>query len=355
MDQNSETVRIRWTQPDERHMFTYSYSIVESILTCPVYGLVRYYNRKYYPTRRNMPLEAGSAMHDVFAAVRIWQLWRRQDLSRHAEVNAIRLFGAERHHAAWKRMDNERDELISYCYKILNSGEFYDDPDDRIRTLANMEETTIRYVDEMMQRMDDNPIWVADENDPNSLVGIEQHFDIIVEYKGRKLRYIGTIDGIVTQLKYPGTAMVDENKTASRLDEAWRQAYEVKSQPTGYTYVAKLMTQLDVHKVRMIGVKVKQARSYEDFLAFITERDDYQLVDWARSLLFTDDIVQAYGANPLEAPQFTHSCNRYFRACSFVDLCAATPEDRQDIYENSMVEAPLTPSQAALMGEPVEQ
>lgn len=344
----TELPTIRFTRDDEKHLFAYSYSIVESILTCPVYGLIRYYKRKYYPTKRQMPLEAGSAMHEVFAAVRLWQLARIQKLPDHFRFHGKRLFGEERFRAAWESNGGTRDEALSFAFKILNSGEFFDDPDDRIRTIGNMEETTIRYFDEMRPRMEANPIWVRDVNDATAPVGIECIFDIVIEYQGRKLRYIGTIDGIVNQIKYPNTFMIDENKTASRLDEAWRESYKVKSQPTGYIFAGKLITQMEGTKVRMIGVKVKQSRSEEDFQAFIEERDDHQLVDWARSLLFADDIVQKYGEDPIEAPQFTHSCNRYFRACTFVDLCASEPEDKRDIYENSMVTAPLTPSQEAV-------
>lgn len=344
----NDDIVIRWTRPDERGLFTYSSSIVESILTCPVYGLVRYYQRRYYPTGRVLPLEAGGAMHDVFAAVRLWQLWRRQGLYQHFKHHAERLFGAERVRTCWRTIDDSpRDELLSWCYKILNTADYYDDPSDRVRTIANMEETTVRYVDEQLERMEANPIWVKDVDDPTGPVGIEQPFDIIVEYRGQKLRYIGTIDGIVCQVKYPNTCMIDDNKTASRLDDAWRRAWSVKSQPTGYVAVAKMLTDLECHKARLLGIKIKQTRSAEDYLAIIEEREPHQIKDWVRSLFFAKEIVDRYGDNPLEAPQFTHSCNRYFRACSFVEMCGASAEDRVDIYEN-LVEAPLSPSQLAV-------
>lgn len=349
----NDQLSIRMTEPHERDMFQYSYSIMEAILTCPVYGLIRYYKRKYYPTKRQLPLEAGSTMHDVFAAVRVWQLFRKQGLKEHFMFHGRRLFNTTetptRFENSWKELKgNERDELLSFCYKILNSSDYYDDPDDRVRTIANMEETTTRYVDEMLERMDANPIWVADLDDPTAPVGIEIPFDMVVTYKGRSVRYIGTIDGIVTQLKFPGTAMLDENKTASRLDEAFRESFEVKQQPNAYILFAKMISGLDIFKARILGVKLKQTRSSEDFLPFIVEREEHQMVAWARSLFFCSEIVDRYGDDPLDAPQFTHSCNRYFRACSFVSLCAADPEDARDIYENSMVEAPLTPSQMAV-------
>jgi hypothetical protein len=345
-----ELPTIRWTEPHEKDQFGYSYSIVEAILTCPVWGLTRYYKKKYWPTKRQMALEAGSQMHEVFAAVRCWQLWRVQGLYQHFRFHAIRLFGEERLNACWKTNEKSpRDELLHFVFHILNSGEFYDDPDDRIRTIANMEETTIRYVDEMMARMKDNPIWVADRNDPTAPVGIEQVFDVMVTWKGKSVRYLGTIDGI-TQLS-SNDVQVDENKTASRLDEVWRTTFQVKQQPTGYIFVARLLTKLWSERARIIGIKIKQTKSQEDFYPFIEEREAYQFVDWARSLFFAADLVERYGDDPITAPQFTHSCNRYFRACAFTELCAASPEDRRDMYENSMVDAPLTPTQEAVLAQ----
>jgi len=356
-----DTISIRWTAPEEKHLFQYSYSIMESILTCPVYGLIRYYKRKYYPTKRQLPLEAGSAMHDVFAATRLWQLYRKQNLPEHFMFHGKRLFNTKdaptRFENCWKVIKGSpRDELLSFCYKILNSTDYYDDPEDRVRTIANMEETTTRYVDEMLDRMDANPIWVSDVADPTAPVGIEIPFDIMVTWRGKSLRYIGTIDGIVCQAKFPGTAMLDENKTASRLDEAFRESFEVKQQPNAYILVAKMLSGLEVTKARILGVKLKQTRSAEDFLPFIVERHEHDFRSWAKSLFFCNDIVERFGDDPVDAPKFTHSCNRYFRACSFVSLCAAEPEDARDIYENSMIEAPLTPSQQAVndLGPPGE-
>ncbi len=346
----TEDVHIRWTRPDEKSQFAYSHSIVEAILTCPVWGIVRYVKRLYYPiTNRQMALEAGGALHEVFAAVRCWQLLRIQNLPEHFTFNAKRLFGDDRFESIWTEIsDNPRDELINFCFQVLNSGEFYDDPSDSARTLANMEETIIRYVDDRLPSMERNPIWVADVNDPTCPVGIEQVFDVMITFRGKAVRYIGTIDGIVTTSN--NEFMVDENKTASRLDETWRRSFSVKSQPTGYIAVARMLTGLVGDRVRIIGCKVKQQRSAEDMLSFIETKSDAQIVDWANSLFFAHELVERYREAPLEAPKFTHSCSRYFRSCAFIDMCAAEPGDQQDIYE-SLVEAELTPSQKAVQGD----
>jgi len=355
MTGTDDSIHIRWTKLSEANLFAYSHSKVEAILTCPVWGIIRYVKNLYYPNaQRAMALEAGGAMHDVFAACRLWQLLRLQSLPEHFIHHGHRLFGEERFTRCWKdyggKETDYRDELINFCFNILNSGEFYDDTDDNIRTLSNMETTVIRYVDWRMPQFERNPIWVEDVNDATKRVGIEVTFDVIIAYRGKSVRYIGTIDGIITPLNanpsYPvlGEAYIDENKTASRLDETWRKSYMVKSQPTGYIAIARMITSLVVSKVRMIGVKIKQTRSSEDLRAFIEDREDYQMIKWVQSLFHAHEIVERYEADPLQAPQYTHSCSRFFRPCSFIDLCAASPEDQQDIYQ-SMVPGRLSPSE----------
>lgn len=356
----TDAVTIRKTEPHEKSLFAYSHSITEAILTCPIWGIVRYVKGLYYPvTNRAMALEAGGALHEVFAAVRLWQLFRRQGYEEHFKFHARRLFNAidpdtgqpedyGRFEQIWQEIpDNERDELINFCFQVLNSGEFYDDPSDTTRTLAHMEETIIRYCDDRLGHMERNPIWVADPDDPTAPVGVEQTFDVMVTFQGRTVRYIGTIDGIIE--RQDGEIMIDENKTASRLDETWRKAFAVKSQPTGYIAVARLMTGYDVTRTRIIGCKVKQQRSQEDMLSFIEERDDEQIADWARTLMFTDRMVHEFRDQPLDAPKFTHSCSRYFRPCAFIDMCSAGRGDQQDIYDG-LVPAELTPSQKAVQG-----
>ncbi len=62
-------------------------------------------------------------MHQVFAAVRIWQLEHRQGLKRHAKVTAERIFGAKRWKECCKQMDSdeERERLQNELNKLINS------------------------------------------------------------------------------------------------------------------------------------------------------------------------------------------------------------------------------------------
>ncbi len=340
-------MKFRLATPNDAHLPYYSHSIAEAISTCPKWGIIRYKKRRYFKsTYRALALEAGSAMHDVFAAFRLWQLGRLQGLHEHFEYHGFRLFGEERMTQCWEPRSDERDELLAFCFKVLNTGDFYDDPNDNVRTISNMEDTTIRYVDTMLQVADRNPVWVQNKDDPTALVGIELAFDMVVD---EKIRYIGTIDGISDQSAKGNPPRLEENKTASRLDEAFRESFRVKTQPTGYTVAGRLITgNNEITETKIIGVKLKQTRSHEDMLSFVEDRDDDKIAAWHNSLMFTHRLSEEFIDDPLNAPMFTHSCNRYFRPCGFVDLCSATRDDQLDIYEN-MEETPLSPSEEAIL------
>jgi len=343
-------MKFRLATPNDSHLPYYSHSIAEAISTCPKWGLIRYKQRKYFKSNyRAMALDAGSAMHEVFAAFRLWQLYRIQGLEDHFKFHGRRLFNADlnegegRFERSFKPRTDPRDELLAFCFEILNSGSFYDDPSDSIRTMSNMENTTIRYCDTMLAIADRNPIWVRDVNDPTALVGIELAFDMVID---DEIRYIGTVDGLSERTE---GIRLEENKTASRLDEAWRDSFQVKFQPTGYTVAARLLTgRTDIEKTKIIGVKLKQTRSMEDMLSFEVYRDNDAIRNWYNFIRYIHRLTLEFERNPLDAPQFTHSCNRYSRPCGFIDLCSASPDDQLAMYE-SMEETPLSPSEEAIL------
>lgn len=338
-------MKFRLATAEDKHLPYYSHSIMEAILTCPKWGLIRYKDRKYFKAQyRALALEAGSAMHEVFSALRLWQLLRIHNKPEHFRYHAARLYGQDRFDACWFEKPNHRDEALSFCFEILNSGEYYDDPSDNIRTMANMEDTTIRYVDEMMQVMDRNHIWVSDEKDATAPVGIEIPFDMVVD---DEIRYIGTIDAICFNTT-SNKLRDEENKTASRLDEAWRESFRVKFQPNGYNVASRLITGVPIDRTKVIGIKIKQTRSVEDFTQFVEERDDDKIDDWYRTLKFTHRLATEYDGKSLDAPMFTHSCNRYFRPCGLIDLCSGTHEDQKLIYA-SMETTPLSPSERSII------
>ena len=339
-------IRLATAEDFAKGMKVYSHSISTAIQTCPKWGIIRYVKGLYFKSEyRAMALEAGSLVHEVFAAIRIWQLARKQGLEQHAVYTGERLFPDGRFAECWVDIEGDpKNELEQFVFGVIATSNFYDDPRDKFRTIQNIEITSLRFIEEMLLTMDRNHVWVADKNDPTAPVGIECSIAIVVD---ESFIYIGTIDGISFRPE-DERIRLEELKTASRLDEAFRRKFEVDHQPTGYMAMAELAYELPpIEKGRVIGIKPKQTGSNEDYISFEEVRDDDKKWKWLQSLRFSHALVESYGDDPLNAPMFTHSCNRYFRPCGLVDLCACDSGEQQWIYE-SLEPAPLSPSQEAI-------
>src|ERR1044071_5126844 len=194
MPQLSRLVKISPTPKKlKKELRAFSHSRLTDMNQCPTWGVV-HLQKQYKSSARALALEAGEAMHQVFAAVRIWQLKERQRLPRHATKAAERIFGLPRWKAALQEVDSsldDRERLLQLTFAILHGSGYYDDPGDNVRTIGNMEMATILYVDECLSKMDNWPIWVADKRDPTKPIGIEQVFDVILTYDdGHVIRYI---------------------------------------------------------------------------------------------------------------------------------------------------------------------
>jgi hypothetical protein len=71
-------------------------------------------------------------------------------------------------------------------------------------------------------------------------------------------------------------------------------------------------------------------------------RSDYHYIQWSQWLEHTVGLTQEYANNPIDAPKYTHSCNRYFRPCSFIPFCD-TNEDEQRIILSEMITEEWSP------------
>jgi hypothetical protein len=316
---------------------------------CPTWGVV-HAQREYDTNARAMALEAGSTMHQVYAGMRIWQLEYIQKLPNHAREVAHRIFGQERWNKIQAEMDNslpKREHIQQLAFAILHSSEWYDDPNDQIRTMTNMELSAIYYIDERLEYMENWPIYVEDKKKPKARVGIEQTFDVCLTYDDKRvIRYIGTIDGLV-QKAHTEEWFLDENKTASRLDDGWRNSFDMRHQVTGYCAASTAVFGFPIFKSRITGCKVKPTNRGEDVVTVEASRDEHSIRHWAAWVRHTVDMYDQYKDDYEHAPRYTHSCSRYFRPCSLLPFCADTPEGRKEQYEQ-MKEADLSPSERAV-------
>lgn len=358
-----KSVSVRLATPDDAHLFRYTNSNLVSMNTCPTLAIVKdQMQLGYAANARAMALEAGAAMHEMFAAVRLWQLWKH-DLSEAGDIeqtsfvssdivipslvqyHGVRLFGSER----WESMleqapaasqEDERTQCLNFCLQALYSSGFYDDPSDGRRTMSNLEEAAIMYIDRWDFKR--HPIWIRDINDPESDVGIEIKFDVVITYEFEDFRaddedsprptasylFSGTLDGLHLR---DGHLVIGENKTASRLDEAWRQSFEMSSQITGYALAGTVFTQQPISKGVVWGLQIPLPKSY-DYGGLIVEpftRESFKTERWFDWFLYTVQQYERYQDDPHSAPKFTHSCNRYFRPCHLIPFCASDDEDQK--------------------------
>jgi hypothetical protein len=298
-----------------------------------------------------MALEAGGLMHQMFGAVRIWQLEHMQGLPAHAKATAKRIFGLDR----WKQIQrihseiDTREGLLEIAFNTLNTAGWVDDPEDSNRTLSNMESATIVYVDERMPHMANWPIYVADEKKPDSLVGIEQVFDVVLVYAdGYKVRYIGTVDGLVIKAA-TSDFHIDENKTASRLDAGWRSSFDLSHQITGYVAASTTVFGFPVFRSRVTGLKIKPTQKGEDVYPLEPlPRTSDNVRQWAQWVRDRATVFERYEHDYEHAPRFTHSCNRYFRPCALLPFCSDSVGGRAEQW-SQMVAANRSPSEHAIM------
>lgn len=297
-----------------------------------------------------MALEAGSACHDVFAAARLWDLYK-QGLGQHFNHHGNRLFGNTRFAEMCDKLqqfvgDDERTQMLNFCLEALYTSGFYDDPMDKNRTVANLEEACIVYLDRVRWK---RPVWVSDADDPTSMVGIEIPFNLVITFTLKSgepfiYRFIGRIDGVHWDSPDRKRIELEENKTAFRLGDAWREAFLLSHQVTGYLIALQTLTDIESHNVVVHGLAIPQPRSrdYGGVERVPIIRYQHQFAEWFHWFLNSAITYEDAIGQETDMPKFTHSCNRYFRPCSFIPLCYAPPDERQETLDG-MVESVWNP------------
>lgn len=333
----------------------FDYTKLTALNTCPRWGLIRYDQHKRMPgDGRSLALEMGSAAHDGFAAIRLFELheygravYGRKLTQKRIDETGIRLFGEVRYAKIRDLMSSSEDarrRVIAVAFHAVNTSGFYDDPSDKRRTLSNLEDSLVGYIErlELGRRV---PLVTRE------IVGIEVPFDITLDYgpsnlpqvlDGKpkaervKIRYIGRTDGIMVDLQNDHRIEPEENKTASRLNEAWMDSFVTSHQVTGYCIALTTILKGDINKsvsAMVRGMMVPLPKTYDlgGIANVPVDRDSNRYREWFSWVWHTYTTQYLpYKDDPLFAPEYTHSCNRYFKSCSFIPLCAmADPEERK--------------------------
>ena len=355
-------VRLPHEGEDVSHLEAFDFTKMNAVNTCPRYGIIRYGLHKVMPTKsRSMALEAGSACHEVFSAVRIFDLLEYGHIlyGPDAEVKAIKtarsLFARKDYDGSliYDRADemlrlfkedgeDERTRVLRGCLHILESSGYEDDPNDKRRTLDKLSEACIAYID----RHDFGKSLPYVRGD---FVGIEVPFNLVVTYvsdnraglvHNRSIRLTGRIDGFHCRNGDINNPVVEENKTASRLNDAWEMSFDMSHQVTGYCVAASTILGQVVDRALIRGLSIPQPRVYDagGILNVPTRREAHHYRQWSEWVVHTVETFFRWRDDPLNSPTYTGSCNRFFRPCSYIPLCAADDEERVEYFNQMLTE-----------------
>jgi len=320
----------------------FDYSTLNDLATCPTYGIIRHgYGKVNTKGGRKMALEAGSAAHEVYAAARLLQLLDQGE-EELFESTGNRLFNEERFSVMKSLLNNPdaRNRRMSFCLEALYSSGFEDDDSDKRRTIGNIEESCMAYLDRY--DFDRYPVWISDDK---KMVGIENAVDMVISFKFADMtvinvRYVGRIDGIHIEKDKPGRIILNENKTASRLTDNWRDSFLMSHQLTGYALAISTMLRRVVEDVHVYGMALPLPRNYNagGFLRIPERRTaESHFPQFLRWVLHNAQTYYNGVKNPLEQPKFSHSCNRYFSTCIYTCICGSHADDRQEQFDDMEV------------------
>lgn len=322
------------------HIEAFDHTKLSAVNTCPTWGITRYGMHKTMPkvreNARSMALEAGQAAHDAFAAIRLASL--QSVHPDHAEQHAVRIFGRDRGGTLLsiiRRADTIESAIRAVGVEALITSGFTDDPFDKRRTIANLEASICAY--SASYDSDRWPVWVASERDPNQPVGIEQPFAVLMTFllhsgEQIQLRLTGKVDGLHWN-RTPGTEIIlHDNKTGGRLDDAWAKSFDISHQVTGYVVAGSLFCGMPIRRAVIRGVQLPLPRLLINGLHDIwVTREEHHRERWIAWLLHTYSVYQQYRDDPVNAPKYSHSCNRYFRPCPLIPFCNADDAEQQQI------------------------
>ena len=120
---------MRMATDEDKDLPAYDHTKLSAVNTCPTWGILRYVLHKRMPnSTRAMALEAGSASHEGFAAVRLYQYKAFQVKSKaqqnNLEFHGHRLFGEDRYsriHDVLSEGATNRTNAINFALEAVES------------------------------------------------------------------------------------------------------------------------------------------------------------------------------------------------------------------------------------------
>lgn len=359
-----DSIEIRLATPEDKSLPVYDNTKLEALDTCTRYGIMTYQMHKVWSdSKKSQALNAGSVLHEVFAAVRLWQLFYydlegseyRDEITNNV---GMRLYGKHR----WndKLFEsffavNTREQLIQFCMAVLGTSDFEDDPEDKKRSMSNIENAAINYVN----KWDFNryPLWIRDKNDPNTDVGIEIKFELVITFKyswqvslnggpgshEQSYRFTGALDGLHYDplMTNPdlssGALFVVDNKTTSRMGSDY-SFYDMNTQMQGYAVASTYFTGQTVDQAKVLissfPLPASAAKTHGGLHIQPVFIEEYKIERWFNWFYKLAQIEQANLDNPFDASVSPHSCFRYFSNCALLPFCTASREEQVEALDS---------------------
>jgi len=147
-----------------------------------------------------------------------------------------------------------------------------------------------------------------------------------------EVRFIGKMDGLHWN---KNELIIIEEKTGARLDDAWLSQWVLSHQITGYCLAAATFTELPCSHALVSGMRIPIGKvPSEGIRREYVPRSQLAFEKWANWFVTSVEMEQKWRDDVINAPMYTHSCNRYFSSCSFLPFCAAdTKEEKEQIIE----------------------
>lgn len=328
----------------DKSLPVFDFSTLTAVEQCPKWGIIRYVHHKAFPAdaeRRQLALEAGTAMHSTWSAVRLMWLLKETNNSALFVREAKRIFKDKAEEVFGPALRATNTPLEAGLNALACSG-YYDDPRDRKRTLCNMEEALMFAV--ASWPFGHMPISIIDD-----YVGIEQTIDVTIKYfRGpvelKQVRYAGRIDGLHWSEKMQ-THVVFEHKHISRANPAWEAGMRMSPQPIGYA-VGIAARGIECKAVVPFGLQIPLPTRVpaDGVLSPRIDITTHAIEGFFKWLYEQHDIVEQFKADPAMAPEHRHSCNRYFSQCQFAEgLCNEAFDEQRETIANDMVTVHWSP------------
>jgi hypothetical protein len=309
-----------------------------AIHTCPRWGIVRNMHGKSLEVEgRQVPLECGNALHQSFAAHRLWQLANNPHATVPISVvndTGTRIFGPARWYELAGKLDEDDPAPISL--EALYTSGYIDDPRDRKRTLSNMELSLLHY----LTRYPEGYLPYVN----GDFVGIEVPIHLKLTFEdGTEFAYFGRADVVLVKPKTETLTVVD-NKTSSNVSNQWETQWRTSHQLTGYCVGVSSMIRRRVMDFGVLGLQVPLPKGQEfgGYVFMEGTKTNRAVAEWAKWCYSAWSLWDQYENTPFEAPMFTHSCYRYFRGCSFIPICDIA-EDDPPVTLNELTDSPWHP------------